>query len=590
MTEPTERSTAIRYTARRHVASLLRPHRWLVAGMAAVSLPAAACESAVLVLVAEIAGALVQHARRVSLNAGPLHLAGSIDQFLVVGAVLAVTRIGLQFPVSYLPAVILADVQKTIRERLSDAYLNAGWELKSSETEGRLQELLTSQTVQATYIIQVALGIVTTSVTVAILVASALTVGLVPALAVIGAAALLFSGLRPLGRLGGRRAQALAAEQIAHADVVSETARLAEEIQVFGVGGAFQRRIGDSASGIRRRFLMTSFLGSLAPGVYYGMVLLLLVGGLAALAATGSTRTLSLGAAVLLLVRAANYGQMLQNSYQSWKQSAPFLAKLGQTESLYRAGGVRRGGLAIESVPKLAFENVTYSYGRGVPAVRDVTIEVEAGEAIGIVGPTGAGKSTLIQLILGLREPSSGRCLIDGRPANQYAASAMARCFAYVPQEPKLVQATVAENIAFFRDLDRPKLEHAAHLARIDQDIAEWPVGYDTLIGQRMDGVSGGQRQRLCLARALAGDPLVLVLDEPTSSLDATSEALVQESLAALKGRLTIFVVAHRLSTLTFCDKILVLVGGRMEAVGPAAQLLKEDGFYGRAASASVKR
>ena len=207
---------------------------------------------------------------------------------------------------------------------------------------------------------------------------------------------------------------------------------------------------------------------------------------------------------------------------------------------------------------------------------------MEAGEAIGIVGPTGAGKSTLVQILLGLRDPTSGRYLVDGEPVQSISEPELARAFAYVSQEPRLLHATVAENIAFFRDLDREVIERAARLAHIDEDVRSWPHGYETVIGQRVDAVSGGQRQRICLARALVGQPFVLVLDEPTSSVDAHSESLIQESLAALKGQLTLFVVAHRLSTLTHCDRVLVIVGGVIEAFAPMGVLREESAFYRR--------
>jgi ABC-type multidrug transport system fused ATPase/permease subunit len=164
----------------------------------------------------------------------------------------------------------------------------------------------------------------------------------------------------------------------------------------------------------------------------------------------------------------------------------------------------------------------------------------------------------------------------------------------YVPQEPRLIHGTVAENIRFYRDLSDDVVHRAAHLAQIHEEIETWPLGYQTIISQRAQAVSGGQRQRLCLARALAGTPLMLVLDEPTSALDARSEALVQESLAALKGRLTLFVIAHRLSTLRLCDRVMVLRDGKLEAFAPPNAVVESNEFYKNAVvlsqSASVQR
>lgn len=577
--KPDEKS----YSAFRHVTELARRDRWLVVLLAVVSLPAALCESAVLVLVAEVAGAIVQRERRVSISVGPANLSASIDHMLLLAAILATGRIILQIFVAYMPARILADTQATMRERLAAAYQDASWPVKASEPEGKFQDLLTSQVVQATQLVQTTLTMFTTGVMLTILVASALLVGLLPSLAVMVAGAVLFSLLRPLAHLGSRRATSLSEAQLEYADIVSETGRLAEETQVFGVGDRLLSRLRELTLAIRRRYLTTIFLGSLAPGIYYGLVLLLLVSGLAILTATASGRAVSLGAAVLLLVRAANYGQMVQGQYQSWKQQAPFLAQLFASEQRYRLSREVRGCTSLSRVPAIAFDGVSYTYGRG-PALQDVSFEVEAGEAIGVIGPTGAGKSTLIQILLGLREPTAGIYSIDGKPSSSYSRRALAAQFAYVPQEPKVFRGTVAANIAFYRDFDRAAIEQAARRAHLDGEILSWPAGYDTVIGQRGDAISGGQRQRLCLARALAGNPSVLILDEPTSSLDADSETLVRDSLATLKSEVTMFLVAHRLSTLTFCDRILVLHEGQLDAFGSAQELLAADGFYQRVA------
>ena len=375
----------------------------------------------------------------------------------------------------------------------------------------------------------------------------------------------------------------MSASQVDYANSVGEATRLAEETQVFGAGRVQEIRHSHLVENVRRRYQVTTFLLSLVPITYYGMVLLLLIGGLGLIEATGAGRLVSLGAAILLLVRAANYGQQLQGYYQGLRQSAPFLERLGETEKRYRSAAVSRGHRQVARVPSITFDSVSYSYTPARPVLRDLSFHVEAGEAIGIVGPTGAGKSTLVQILLGLRDPTSGRYLIDGEPAQTISEPGLTEAFAYVSQEPRVLQATVAENIAFFRDLNRETVERAARLAHIDEDIRSWPHGYDTVIGQRADAVSGGQRQRICLARALVGEPFVLVLDEPTSSLDAHSESLVAESLNELKGNLTLFVVAHRLSTLTLCDRVMVIVNGRMEAFAPAHELKQIEGFYRRA-------
>ena len=196
----------------------------------------------------------------------------------------------------------------------------------------------------------------------------------------------------------------------------------------------------------------------------------------------------------------------------------------------------------------------------GQPVLSDISFEVDRGEAVGVVGPSGAGKLTLVQILLQLRTPETGRYLVNGVPAEQFARDDWHRRVAYVPQEPRLIHASVADNIRYFRSLDDEAVERTGRLARIHDDVLRWSNGYDTIVGPRADAVSGGQQQRICLARALAAQPEVIVLDEPTSSLDPRSEVLIQESLIALKSEVTLFIVAHRMSTLEVCDRVMVIV------------------------------
>jgi ATP-binding cassette subfamily B protein len=202
-----------------------------------------------------------------------------------------------------------------------------------------------------------------------------------------------------------------------------------------------------------------------------------------------------------------------------------------------------------------------------------------------VIGPSGAGKSTLVQILLRLRAPLGGRYIVNGESAERYEMGDWHRRVAYVPQEPRLLHASVTENIRYFRDVDDEAIERAARLARIHEDIMSWPEGYGTIVGPRADAVSGGQQQRICLARALVGRPEVLILDEPTSALDPHSESLIQESLTALRDELTLFIIAHRMSTLDICDRVMVIIDGRLVAFD-TTDLLKSENAYYRSASA----
>jgi ABC-type multidrug transport system fused ATPase/permease subunit len=210
---------------------------------------------------------------------------------------------------------------------------------------------------------------------------------------------------------------------------------------------------------------------------------------------------------------------------------------------------------------------------------------------VGIVGPSGAGKSTLIQLLLRLREPTEGVMTVDARDARRLSLDDWYRHVAFVPQEPHLFAGTVADNVAFFRpEVDAADIQRAAKLAHLHDDVMSWPRGYDTMVGERGGQLSGGQRQRLCIARALVESPDMMVLDEPTSALDVRSESLIRETIADLAPSTTVFVIAHRLSTLAVCDRIMVILDGVLEGFDEPEQLEASNPFYREALRLSGMR
>jgi ABC-type multidrug transport system fused ATPase/permease subunit len=283
---------------------------------------------------------------------------------------------------------------------------------------------------------------------------------------------------------------------------------------------------------------------------------------------------------VLLLVRASQSGQQIQAAYQALQQSLPFIERIQGAERRYAESTPVDGRRPLSEVRTLAFADVSFAYTAARPVLSEITFSVNAGEAIGIVGPSGAGKSTLVQILLQLRNPESGRYLVNGESVEQFSRADWHKLVAYVPQEPRLLHASVAENIRFFRDVDDEAVERAARLARIHEEIVGWSDGYKTRVGPRADAVSGGQQQRICLARALVARPQVLVLDEPTSALDPHSESLIQESLTALKSELTLFTIAHRMSTLDMCNRVMVILDGRLVAFDTKAVLEEENPYY----------
>jgi ATP-binding cassette, subfamily B, bacterial len=319
----------------------------------------------------------------------------------------------------------------------------------------------------------------------------------------------------------------------------------------------------------------------LISNLYQGLIYLILVGALFAIYEIGKGHAASLGAVVLILVRASSSGQSVQAAYQGLVQSLPFVERTQEAERRYRESGVREGSRPLEGIGSVVFEGVGYAYRPGRPVLSDIGFAIDGGEVVGVIGPSGAGKSTLVQLLLGLRIPDQGRYLINGLPAQEFLPADWHRLVAYVPQEPHLLHASVADNIRYFRDgLDDEAVQRAGRLARIHDDVIGWTDGYQTIVGPRADAISGGQQQRICLARALAARPQMLVLDEPTSALDPKSEMLIQQSLTSLKHELTLFIVAHRMSTLDICDRVMIIIDGKLTAFDTISHLQQHNHYY----------
>jgi subfamily B ATP-binding cassette protein MsbA len=230
---------------------------------------------------------------------------------------------------------------------------------------------------------------------------------------------------------------------------------------------------------------------------------------------------------------------------------------------------------------EIAFENVAFAYHTDVPVLHDITFDVHPGQMVGIVGPTGGGKSTVLSMIARFRDPDTGRICIDGVDIRNFKLHGLRSQIGFVLQETVLLRGTVADNIAFGRpDATEEQILRAAQLANADEFIARMPNGYHAMIGDRGATLSGGQRQRIGIARALIRDNPILILDEPTAALDAESEELVIDALERLmKGR-TVIAVAHRLSTLRNANKIVVIKDGVVAENGTHHQLLNRNGVY----------
>lgn len=450
------------------------------------------------------------------------------------------------------------------RRRMLSAYLRASWSHRSSQDEGRLHEyMMTYAKSNEGVVLQVATLIVMLWSIAAIGLAAIALAGWA---ALAGAAGLVAMalGLQPLTRRVKKHATMQAELNQQYSSTIAQTARVAPEIATFDVADTVEQAglqaslpAGDSIARLR-------FLGKAIPMLFQYAALATVMAMLYIVYTFDFGDLTVVGPLVVLLLRALFSLKQLQMSMQLILQTYPFVDGLEAEIAELNAHPMAHGTVDVTRIGTIRFDHVGFHYVPGRPVLCDVDLRIEEGEAIGIVGPSGGGKSTLSQLFTGLRSPTSGRIMVGDVDLHDATTRSWARLMAIVPQDNVLIRASVADNIRFFRSgFSIDEVHAAARAAHLHHDIVtQLPEQYETVIGPGERELSGGQRQRLGIARALLGRPRLLVLDEPTSALDGHSEELIRQSLEELKGTTTLVVIAHRPSTLRICDRVFHVENG----------------------------
>ena len=323
--------------------------------------------------------------------------------------------------------------------------------------------------------------------------------------------------------------------------------------------------------------------------LYSGAVSVVIAGGTAVVVYAGAravmSGTLSLGQLIIFVSYLAQLYDPINKITQSWgliagaRVGASRVFEVLDTEPDLKSGPRQFPSQGARGA--IAWDNISFRYRSDTPVLNEINLTVEAGMRVAIVGQTGAGKSTMLGLLPRFFDPSSGRVTIDGVDIREYQIASLRRQIGMVLQPPLIFPLSVADNIAYGRPgADHAAIEEAARLARIHDTIARMPEGYQTQLGEAGVILSEGEKQRITIARALLRDAPILILDEPTSALDVETEALVMQAVERLMQGRTTFIIAHRLSTVNRCDRILVLREGIIAEQGTLTELLRLGGIF----------
>ena len=549
--------------------------RLKIAAFTLLSLIGALSQAALLLVISEVVVAGVEGRHSIRPPFGP-----SFSPRTAI--IVALVALALFFVTSILSTLLSTSVSAqaltAARTHVVTGFFRANWSLQSTERLGHVQQMLMMNSGAVASVVGSLSGGIQSLLMVCALLGVALAVDPIAAGFVLVFGIVLLQMLRPLNIRSRRANRELSLFTRAMATQVTEYTRLSRDFRLFGVETRVIDRLRVLIQDAGHKVRSTSRLGSIAPILYQSFALGIVIVGIVFLSGSGRTALEKDGAVLILVLRGVSYGAGVQGAIQGLRFAQGLLEDLMFDLGRFRDARFSTG----DRVPKsfeVVFDSVEYSYDGVTLALCDITMLIPEGKIIGLLGPSGSGKTTISQILLGLREPTSGRATIGGEDAAAIPKGDASSTVALVPQEPVLLQGSIIDNIKFFRDFEEWEVIDAARSAHLHEDVVRMPAGYETPVGEGGSALSGGQKQRLAIARALIGSPKLIVLDEPTSAVDGRTEKLIRQTLSELRGRVTVVIISHRIETTAQCDLLLVLANGKIADYGERDTILDGSAY-----------
>ena len=563
----------------RRVGRLLVGHRLYAAIQTTVSLLEGFLEAAILTLFARLALLTVELGESAVYVPGLGPRASSYSLGILLCLIVVRFLVGLT--AIWSANKLQFRLTRSLRKKAIEIYSRASWTDQNQMDEGALQQLVVTLPNGIGGQLSGLLNnfgqfcIMLAMLSYALLTDAKLTTLLV---LVIGLSTFAFKPLR--NTIRNRSARALT-EQRLLSHSASELSRLKFEIQAFGIGSRTVKPLLQTVDREARLQESASRLRASVVPIFTSILYLAVTLGLLILAGSEPENFERTGPILLVVLRSLSYGVALQQAATGIASIIPSIDFVERSAKDLQRSPVNWGNCVFRGYETLEFRDVSYEYPNShEPAVKNVSIALQTGGKIGIVGPSGGGKSTLVKLALGIIEPTSGQVLINGRSLQEFNRLDVARRVAVVPQSAAIMRGSIAHNLTLFRDeiLD-DDMWNALRVADFEQEIRQLPDGLETVIGTGHRQLSGGQQQRLAIARAFAGKPELVVMDEPTSSVDAASEAAISKAIDNLPAGVTVLIVSHRMRILEGCDQLIVIEDGTISASGAPAEIFSESAY-----------